>query len=56
MLLIPEYRGVGGGSGCDAARSWGQRGGAVGGSPRRIVFADVAKAKVQIEFTKHEES
>lgn len=28
----------------------------VGGSPRRIVFADVAKAKVQIEFTKHEES
>lgn len=28
----------------------------VGGSPRRIVFADVARAKVQIEFTKHEES
>lgn len=28
----------------------------VGGSPRRIDFADVARAKVQIEFTKHEES
>ena len=28
----------------------------VDGSPRRIAFADVAKAKVQIEFTKHEES
>ena len=28
----------------------------VDGTPRRVAFADVAKAKVQIEFTKHEES
>ena len=28
----------------------------VAGSPRRVAFADVTKAKVQIEFTKHEES
>lgn len=28
----------------------------VGGTTRRVAYADVAKAKVQIEFTKHEES